>query len=111
MSEIRLIQGEIYNETPYYFLRKHVLRTMLLPSILQSTSSGFSVRRMLLTFVPRLITIDEPLTLRSLMTVTASPSNSSAPLLSFATSAVSSDSSAEWNSYEQSGHTYRDPSK
>lgn len=43
-----------------YFLRKQVFRTMLLPSILQSTSSGFSVKRILFTFVPLLITIDAP---------------------------------------------------
>ena len=86
---------------------------MLLPSILQSTSSGFSVRRIDLTFVPRLMTIDEPFTLRSLITVTASPSKSSAPLLSFATSGPSL--AAAWssalNSWAHSGHTYSEPSK
>ena len=72
----------------YYFFRKQVLSTMLLPSILQSTSSGLSVRRILFTLVPRLMTIDEPLTFKSLMTVTASPSNNSAPLLSLGTSTL-----------------------
>lgn len=85
---------------------------MLLPSILQSTSSGLSVKRMLLTLVPRLMTIDEPRTFKSLITVTESPSNSSAPLLS---RGVSSFSVAVlfWpsNSYAQSGHTYNEPSK
>ena len=94
-----------------YFFRKQVFRTMLLPSILQSTSSGLSVRRMLFTFVPRLMTIDEPLTFRSLITVTASPSRSSAPLLSRATSILPSAVVASSNSYAQSGHTYSEPSK
>ena len=85
---------------------------MLLPSILQSTSSGFSVKRMLFTLVPRLMTIDEPFTFKSLMTVTASPSNNSAPLLSLATSMVSvAVASSSLNSCAQSGHTYKDPSK
>ena len=77
-----------------YFLRKQVLRTILLPSILQSTSSGLSVRRMLFTFVPLLITIEEPLTFKSLITVTASPSAKIAPLLSLATLLSSAPSSA-----------------
>ena len=77
-----------FNPIHDYFFKKQVLRTMLLPSILQSTCSGSSVRRMLFTLVPRLITIDEPFTLRSLITVTASPSNSSAPLLSLGTESV-----------------------
>lgn len=86
---------------------KQVLRTMLDPSILQSISSGLSVRRMLRTFVPCLMTIDEPRTLRSLMTTAESPSLSTAPLASLATSVSSSLLllSEGRNSCAQSGHT------
>ena len=53
-----------------------------LPSILQSMSWSPSTRRMFLTLVPTLTTSDEPFTLRSLITVTVSPSASGLPLAS-----------------------------
>ena len=45
-----------------------------MPSILQSMSWSPSTRRMFLTLVPTLTMSEEPLTFRSLMTVTLSPS-------------------------------------
>lgn len=51
---------------------------MLRPS-LHSTSSLFEVRRMFLNVLPRFRLIEEPLTLRSRMTWTVSPSLSSLP--------------------------------
>src|SRR5215207_1249109 len=55
-----------------------------MPSILQAMlwPSVASVRRMFLTLVPPLTTDDDPLTLRSLMTMTLSPSTSRLPLIS-----------------------------
>ncbi len=95
----------------FYFFKKQVLSTIPDPSILQSTSSGLSVRRMLFTLVPRLITIDEPLTFRSLITVTASPSASSAPLLSTGTFGAASAASLSVHSFWQSMQTFNIPSK
>jgi hypothetical protein len=58
-----------------------------MPSILQSMSWSPSTRRMFLTLVPTLTTRDEPLILRSLITVTLSPSCSRLPLASRTTRA------------------------
>ena len=58
---------------------------MKLPaSILQSTSwpSDVAPSRMLLTFVPFFNTVDEPLTFKSLIRITASPSASGLPFAS-----------------------------
>jgi len=49
------------------------------PSILQSMSWSPSTILMLRTLVPTLITVDDPFTLRSLITVTVSPSWSGCP--------------------------------
>src|SRR6218665_273171 len=67
----------------YAFFTNSVRRTIAVLLTRQSISAGSSVRRIFLTVVPLLITSDEPLTLRSLMTVTVSPSFSILPLLSF----------------------------
>src|SRR5690606_3418683 len=66
----------------YAFFTNSVRSTIAVLFTLQSISAGSSVRRMFFTMVPRLITSDEPRTLRSLMTVTESPSFRIFPLLS-----------------------------
>lgn len=65
-----------------------------MPSTLQSMSWSPSTRRMPFTLVPTFTTEDEPLTLRSLITVTVSPSASALPLASRTTGASSSASGA-----------------
>ena len=64
---------------------------MKLPaSILQSTSWSPPTRRMLLTLVPILSVIDEPLTFRSLINTTASPLARTFPLASLTAASASS---------------------
>jgi len=85
-------------------------------SVLQSTSwsPAPSGKRMLLTFVPFLSTIDEPLTFRSLMRMTESPSTKMLPLTSRMTPSVSASvpcaSSTAGHSKLQSGQTLLMPS-
>src|SRR5690606_42028843 len=79
-----------------------------MPSILQSMSWSPSHRRMFLTLVPTLTTRDEPLTFRSLMTVTVSPSCSTLPAESLMTLASSSPACAAASadhSWAHSGQT------
>src|SRR5690606_40082413 len=61
-----------------------------MPSILQSMSWSPSHRRMFLPLVPTLTTEDEPLTFRSLITVTVSPSCRTLPTESLMIRASSS---------------------
>src|SRR5690606_8298401 len=71
-----------------------------MPSILQSMSCSPPIRRMFLTFVPTLTTWEEPLILRSLITVTVSPSCSTLPWASLIT-----DSSAAASLPPSFGHS------
>src|SRR5690606_30161812 len=82
------------------------------PSILQSMSWSASTRRMLRTFVPIFTTPPEPLSLRSLMTVTVSPSLRILPAESFQTRSWAAGASASCadHSCAHSGQTKRGPS-
>ena len=87
---------------------RHIVRTDL-----QSTSWSPPTRRMLLTLVPCLSTVDEPLTFRSLMRTTASPSCNTWPLESFTTASPSSSAAlaaACGHSKPQSAQTKLAPS-
>src|SRR5688500_9645059 len=79
-----------------------------MPGILQSISWSPPTRRMFLTFVPTLTTADEPLTFKSLITMTVSPSLSSVPLASrMVFSPLSPVSLPAVHSWPHSGQLYR----
>src|SRR5690606_7758547 len=82
-----------------------------MPSILQSISWSPSHRRMFFTLVPTFTTADEPLTFRSLMTVTVSPSCRTLPTESLMTrSSEAGAASPGTHSWAHSGQTSRAPS-
>src|SRR5690606_33476821 len=83
-----------------------------MPSILQSMSWSPSHRRMPLTLVPTLTTDEEPLTLRSLMTVTVSPTCRTLPTESLIILSPSSASAASVgdHSWAHSGQISSGPS-
>src|SRR5581483_9425038 len=97
----------------YAFLTNSDFRFIApMPSILQAMlcPSLASCRRMFLTLVPPLTTDDEPLTFRSLITMTLSPSASVLPLASRTpgSSEVSAGPpAAALHSWAHSGHTQR----
>src|SRR5215468_8277211 len=83
-----------------------------MPSILQAMlcPSVASCRRMFLTLVPPLTTDDDPLTLRSLITMTLSPSASGLPLASRTPGSCDASAAAPasaLHSCAHSGQTHR----
>ncbi len=82
------------------------------PSILQSMLWSSSTRRILRTLVPALSALPAPLTLRSLTTVTESPSASTLPTASLCTGCASSaDAVPGSHSWAHSGQTSSAPSR
>jgi hypothetical protein len=87
----RLAAHAIRALDPYAFLRKQVFSTSPLTlSALHSISPSSPVRRIFLINVPRFKVTEVPLTFKSLMTWTLSPSFRGVPLLSFTMSSVMS---------------------
>ena len=73
------------------------------PSTLQSISWSPSFKVILFTFVPFLIGLEDPLTLRSFITITESPSFSSVPWASLIV--LSSASYASYSAYSSGIHS------
>ena len=93
------------------FLTNSDFKFIALPSILQPILWSPSCRRMPFTLVPCLMTMELPLTLRSLIRTTVSPSCNTAPLASL-TLRVSSAASPSFSvhSNAHSGQMYWLPS-